>query len=120
MTREVAMQPFIARDELVRERQTRHEPAFLEPKDGRERAGEKDPLDGRECHQALGERLVRFNPTDRPGRLLLDTRYVEDGAEQFITLSLFFYVRVDQERVHFRVYIFHRDLETVETSGLRD
>ena len=36
--REVGVETFVARDELVGETESRHEAALLEPKDGRERA----------------------------------------------------------------------------------
>lgn len=52
--REVAVQALVATDELVREAQTGHEPALLEPEDGAERAREEDALHGREGQDALG------------------------------------------------------------------
>ena len=51
---EIAMKAFVARDQLVAERQTRHESSLLHPEDGGERAREEDALDGGESDDAFG------------------------------------------------------------------
>lgn len=54
--RKVRVHTLITRDELVRERQTRHETTLLEPEDGGERPAEEDTLDGSERDETLSKR----------------------------------------------------------------
>ena len=70
-------------DELVTERQTGHETALLQPKDGRETPREEDTLHGGEGDDALAEgcRLVG-DPVERPVGLLLHTGQRLDLVKQ--------------------------------------
>ena len=64
---EVGVQALVARDELVAEGETRHQAAFLQPEDRRERTAEEYPLDCRESDKPLCERgRLVFDPFDRP------------------------------------------------------
>lgn len=58
MAGEVSVQSFVARDELVAERQARHQSALLEPEDGAEATAEEDALDRGEGDEARGEALI--------------------------------------------------------------
>ena len=49
------MHALIAGDELVREGQTGHETALLEPEDGGKRTAEEDTLDGSEGDETGGK-----------------------------------------------------------------
>ena len=104
--RKVGVETLVTRNELVRECQSRHEAALLEPKDGRKRAREKDTLDGGERNETLGESrsLVR-DPLERPVGLLFDTGNGVDGFEEVSSAVRVFDVGVDEERVGLRVNV---------------
>ena len=116
---EVGVETFVTRDELVRERETRHKTTLLEPEDGRERSTEKDTLDSSESNQSLGERrLSVLDPLESPVGLLLDARDGLDRIEKIGTLLRVLDIGIDQERVGLGVNVLHHDLETVEAPCL--
>ena len=43
-----------------------------------------------------------------------------DGIEEVSALGGFFNVGINQERVSFRMDVFHHDLKAIETPGFRD
>ena len=57
--REVRVQSFVARNELVGEREARHEATLLHPEDGTECTAEEDALDGRKSNEASGKIGIR-------------------------------------------------------------
>ena len=61
------MQALVARDELVREGEPRHEAALLEPEERAEGAREEDALDRGEGHQPLAEARLVPDPAQRLG-----------------------------------------------------
>ena len=114
----VTVHTLITRDELIREGKTGHETTLLEPENGTERTGEEDTLHGGERDETLRERsLVAIGPLKSPLSFLLDTRNGLDGSEKSILFLLVLDVRIDQKRVHLRVNVLDRDLESVEASG---
>ncbi len=118
-TREVGVHALVARDELIREGETRHQAALLEPEDGREGAGEEDALDGSKGDETLREgRLLVRDPAECPVGLLLDARNGVDGIKEVLTLLGVLDIGIDEERVCLGVDVLHHDLEAVEAAGL--
>jgi hypothetical protein len=114
----VGVHTLITRDELVRERETRHQSALLQPEDRRKRPGEEDALDRGECNQPLSEcRASVRDPSQGPVRLALDAWDCLDGIEQELALRLVLDIRVDEERVCLGVYVLHHNLETYWAGG---
>jgi hypothetical protein len=106
-TCKVGVHAFVTGDELVGKSKTRHETAFLEPKDGRERTREEDSLDGCESDQPFTEcRAAVRDPFEGPVGFSLDAGDVLDGVEEVLALDCVFNVCVDEERVCFRVDVF--------------
>jgi hypothetical protein len=135
----VGVETLITGDELVRERQARHEASLLEPEDGRERAGKEDTLHGSEGDEALCEsRVLVGNPAESPVGLLPDARDWKRGwsmlqasrqrgragltgvdcVEEIRPLLRVLDVRVDEERVRLGVNVLHHDLEAIEAACL--
>ena len=115
------MEPLVARDELVREAEPRHEPTLLEPEDGAERAREEDAFNGRERDDPLGERgAARVAPLERPTRLAFHAIDRRDCVEHLGLLGGVLDVRVDQQRVDLRMDVLDRDLEAIEAARLGD
>jgi hypothetical protein len=74
-TSEIGVETLVTRNKLVGESETRHQTTLLQPKDGSERAGEEDTLNGGEGNQALGEGgLLVIDPADGPLGLLGNAR----------------------------------------------
>lgn len=70
---EVSVQTLVARDELVREGQARHQAPLLEPEDGGEGAAEEDAFDGGKGYESLGEgRVLILDPAYGPVGFLAD------------------------------------------------
>ena len=118
--REVAVEPLVARDELVAEGQAGHHAALLEPEDRAEAAAEEDALDRGEADEALGEGLRRVDPLDRPLRLPLHAGDGLHRVEEVVLVLLALDVRVNENGVHLRVDVLDRDLEPVEAAHLGD
>mmetsp|Transcript_34635 Transcript_34635/g.81775 ORF Transcript_34635/g.81775 Transcript_34635/m.81775 type:complete len:360 (-) Transcript_34635:14-1093(-) len=116
--REVAVHALVARDQLVREGEPRHEAALLEPEDRAERAREEDALHRRERHQPLREARRLRDPLQRPVGLLPHARHGLQRVEQPLLLDRVLDVRVDQQAVRLGVDVLHRDLEAVEAARL--
>ena len=92
------MQTFVARYELVREREAGHEPAFFEPEDRAETARKEDALDGRERDEPLDERGVLFaDPAQSPLRFFLYARDRFHGMEQSFFVGRILDVSIDQQ-----------------------
>lgn len=138
---EISMKTLIARNELVGERQARHEPTLLQPEDGREGTTEENTLNSSERDKSPGKGgFLIFNPLDGPISLLADAGNCEtkvlviphiprDGCDKGSHTSVnsikqegsllgLLDVRVDEKRVCFGVDVLHHDLETVETTRL--
>lgn len=84
------------------------------------KTGEKNPLNGRKGHQTLGIGVVAQHPAHGPLSLLLHRRDRLDAGEQPLLLERLGDVGVDEQRVHLRVDVFHRQLEPVEAAGFGD
>ncbi|PON95382.1 hypothetical protein TorRG33x02_089040 [Trema orientale] len=117
---EVAVEPFVPRDQLVRERQARHEPALLQPEYRAEAPGEEDPLDAGERDQPLRERLRAVDPAEGPLGLPGDAGDGLDGVEEAVLLGRVLDVGLEEEAVHLGVDVLDGDLEAVEGTRLRD
>lgn len=139
---EIRVQALVTRDELVREGETGHETALLEPEDRRKRPREEDTLHGGESNEALGKAgALVADPAQRPVGLLLHDGDRLHRVKEELALCRVADVRVDEERVGFRVDVLpvkvkrvvsieqkqrsdatrrdsHHDLETVEAPGL--
>jgi hypothetical protein len=85
-------------DELIVERETRHQTVLLEPEDGRKGARKEDTLNGSESYQLLSEcgTLVRY-PLECPVSLALDTRNGLRGVEKVFALAGILDVCVNEE-----------------------
>ena len=113
------MHALVTADELVGEREARHEATLLEPEDGREGAREEDTLDGGERDEALGKaRPLVCDPAEGPVSLLLDAGDGVNGVEEVLALLRVLDVGVNEERVCLGVDVLHHDLETVEAPRL--
>lgn len=78
-------------------------------------------LNRREGHQALGEAgELRVTPSKRPPCLSAHARHGLHRVEKVSLLCWVFHVSVDKQAVHLAVYVFDRDLEAVEATGLRE
>jgi len=118
--REIGVETFITRDQLVGEGEAGHEATLLEPVDGAERTGEEDALNAGKGDEALGEGLVIVDPVEGPLSLLLDHGDGLHGLQQEVLLLGVLDVGVDEERIGLGMDVFHSDLETVESTGLGD
>ena len=111
-TGEVGVQPLVPGDEFVGEGQSGHESALLQPEDGRERAGEEDPLDA--CvgdHPLCEGGRLRVGPLHSPLCLLLDCGHRLQRVEESVALLRLADVRVDEQAVHLAVDVLDGDLE---------
>lgn len=114
------MQTFVTRNQFVRERQTGHHSATLQPEDRRKAAAKENTLDGRKGDYAFAEiRRFAADPLERPVGLLLNARQRFDRVEQEVAFVRIGDVRLDEQTVHFRVNILDGHLEAVETASLR-
>lgn len=99
---EIGMHPLVSRNELVAERQARHQATLLQPEDGREGSAEENALDCGERDEALSEsRACIRDPTKGPVGLPLDARDCFYSVEKMLALSWVLDVGVDKQRVSF-------------------
>ncbi len=113
---ELAVQSFVAGDQFVGERQSRHQTALFQPKNRAKRTRKEYAFHSRKGDDAFGK-FGTINPFQSPLRLFLYARNRVDGAQQVVLLGGVSNVGIDQQRVGFGVDILHRDLETVEALG---
>ncbi len=57
-----------------------------------------------------------FYPAQRPFCFFLYGRHRIDGVKQAVFFLRVFHIRINQQRVGFRMDVFHHDLETIETA----
>nr|GFD42242.1 hypothetical protein [Tanacetum cinerariifolium] len=107
--RKVAMQSFVARNQLVREGQAGHQAALLEPENRAERAREKDAFHGRKGDEALGE-VFRVNPRQSPLAFALHGGHGFEGVEEVVLFLGVFDVGINQQRIRLAVNVFHHNL----------
>mmetsp|Transcript_35383 Transcript_35383/g.88767 ORF Transcript_35383/g.88767 Transcript_35383/m.88767 type:complete len:281 (-) Transcript_35383:694-1536(-) len=120
VARKVGVETLISADELVGERQPRHQPAFLQPEYRAETARKVDPLDACKCHHTVSKAARRVDPTDGPLRLFCNAWNRLNGIEVEGLLCRVLNVRVQQKTVHLTVHVFDGDLEAVKGTRLRD
>mmetsp|Transcript_19132 Transcript_19132/g.42310 ORF Transcript_19132/g.42310 Transcript_19132/m.42310 type:complete len:216 (+) Transcript_19132:139-786(+) len=80
-TGEVRMETLVSGNQLIRERQSRHQTPFLEPIDGAERPTEQDAFHTSEADQSLSETVGVVHPLHRPSRFRLHCRDLLDCVE---------------------------------------
>lgn len=110
----VGVQTLVSTDELVRERQTAHKAALLEPEDSRKRTREKDALDTGKGDQAYPKGNIIGDVFHSPIRLLLDARNVLHSLEQEVLLILVLHIRLNQEAVRLGMDLLDHRLERIE------
>ena len=111
-----AVQAFIARDQFVGKRQAGHQTAFFEPENRAERAGKENAFHGGKRHQPL-HKVFAVDPAQSPFALFLHARHRIQRIEQVVLFLRVFHIRVNQQRICFRVDVFHHDLEAVKAFG---
>mmetsp|Transcript_740 Transcript_740/g.526 ORF Transcript_740/g.526 Transcript_740/m.526 type:complete len:238 (-) Transcript_740:4-717(-) len=117
---EVRMETLVSGNQLIRERQSRHQTPFLEPIDGAERPTEQDAFHTSEADQSLSETVGVVHPLHRPSRFGLHRRDLLDRVEQTVLFHRVFDILFDQERVGLTVDVFHRDLKAIESPSFWD
>ena len=117
--REERVKSFIARDELIAERESRKKTPLLEPEDGTERTAEEDTFDRCKGCQTGGKVGIRLNPLQGPFSFLGNAWNRLDGVKEVILLGLVLDLGINQERLRFGMDAFHGILETLEETSHR-
>lgn len=112
----IGMHPLVPADKFVGKRETRHKSSLLQPEYRSKAAREEYPFNGCERNQAFGKaRLVILDPLQSPLSFPLDTRYGLNSIKEIPPIIRVLDIRVNEQRIGFRMDVFYHYLESVET-----
>jgi len=117
----VAVHPLVTANQFIGEGQSRHQSTLLQPKDGAEAPTEEYTLHCSKGDQTFSKRRVFLrDPPQGPVSLLFHAWDRLNGIEESGLFRRGLDVGVYEEGISLRVYILHRDLKAIKTSGLWD
>jgi len=120
MAGKISMKALVSWNQFIWESKTRHERSFFEPENCTEWSRKEDSFNSSKSNKSFMEWFLFVHPFHCPIGLFFNHINILNGIKQISLLVLIFDISVNQERVCLWMNVFHSNLETIETSCLRD